>query len=166
MDVLQIACAEFTQKSLNWLKKIYLRIVHVDYLCTMRYSMIVLLVVSALLSGCFSAGDDFYSYILLKGSIQRENPEDMVDVAVDSRCTLMANDLEGGDYEVSIGAIENCNVVWTINNEIVQRAVVHKDWDTQNHLIGMEITVIDERSKSSKMVYSKTPDSREWIIEL
>jgi len=125
-----------------------------------------MLACAASLSGCFSAGDDFYSYAILKGSIQRDNPLDMIEVGVDSRCTLLSNDMDGDIYEVSIGAVDNCTIVWTINNEKVQTAVVHKKWDTKNHLTGMELEVVDNRSGSSKKIYSETPDSREWIIEL
>lgn len=132
----------------------------------MRIRFYFLSFVAFLLAGCFSAGDDFYSYVILKGAIQRENPEDMIEVVADSRCTLLSNDMEGDAYEVSIGAIENCNILWTINNVKVQSAVVFKKWDTKNHLIGMEIAVTDERSKNTWSIYSETPDSREWIIEL
>lgn len=123
-------------------------------------------ILALFLAGCFSVADDFYSYVVLKGSIQRENPEDLIEVVVDSRGTLLANDMEGDRYEVSIGAIEFCNVTWTINNEKVQTAVVYKKWDTKNHLTGMEIKVKDERTGEAWTVYSETPDSREWVIDL
>jgi len=121
---------------------------------------------ASMLSGCFSAGDDFYSYVVLKGSILRENPMDLIEVGVNSKCTLMANDMDGDAYEVSIGAVEGCRIVWTINNVVVLSANVHKTWDTKNHLTGMEILITDERTSTSKTVYSETPDSREWVIEL
>lgn len=138
-----------------------------SFLRIYRFSLVPLFfAVASFLSGCFYSGDDVYSYVVLKGAIQRENPEDMIDVVADSRCTLLSNDMDGDAYEVSIGAKENCNVLWTINNEVVQRAVIAKSWDTKDHVLGLNIEVTDERSKNTRTVYSETPDSREWIIEL
>lgn len=133
-----------------------------------RSTFFFFLIVFALtfLSGCFSAGDDFYSYIVLKGSIQRESPADLITVEVDSRGTLLANEQDNDNYEISLGAVENCNIIWTVNNEKVQTAVIYKKWDTKNHLIGMEISIKNEKSGETWNVYSETPDSREWIIDL
>lgn len=129
-------------------------------------SLLFVSFVTGILSGCFSAGDDFYSYVVLKGALQRNAPDDLITVEVDSRGTLLSNEQENDNYEVSIGAVENCEIIWTINNERVQTAVVHKTWDTKNHLTGLKISVKDERSGTSWTVSSKTPDSREWVIEL
>lgn len=128
--------------------------------------LLIFAFVTFFLSGCFTAGDDFYSYVILRGAISRENAEDMIEVEVDSRGTLLSNDMDGDNYEVSIGAVENCNIVWNINNVKVQTAVVYKKWDTKNHLIGMNVVITNERTGETKTVYSETPDSREWIIDL
>lgn len=134
-----------------------------------RLGLSVLLLVtlaSFLLSGCFSAGDDFYSYVTLSGSLKLDSPDDMITVEVDARGTLLANEQDHEHYEISIGAVEHCKILWTVGDKVLQSAEVFKKWDGSNHLTGLKIEVKDERTGNTKTVYSKTPDSREWIIDL
>lgn len=125
-----------------------------------------ILLVALIFTGCFPVADDFYSYIVLTGSIKLDEPSDLITVEVDSKGTLLSNEQQGESYEISIGATEHCHIDWTIGNVKVQTATVYKKWDSKNHLTGMEIAVKDERTGESWTIYSKTPDSREWVIDL